>query len=216
MRATDSTRGRFLTRLLRGPRTVAELADEFEMSTSAARQHLTRLERDGNVERSGFKHTITRPAALFHITADGANLFPSACAPVLQALMDEIETDYGEFAAGTLQNVGASLARSRQKRRIPADASTEERIDIGLALLAELGWAIEVKRFSNGAVRVDGACCPLSGALTRHPELCGTISAMLEEITFLPVEVLCRRDGEYPICGFLIGAPTEAPTEAPR
>lgn len=207
MPATDrflaSTRGQILTRLLREQLTVAEIAEDFGISASAARQHVDGLERDGYVERFRLKHTASKPAALYRTTPEGEALFPKAYEPVLEALVEEIEEEHGEDAIGVLQNVGARLAR---KHPPPSDATTEERVDIALGLLTGLGAVLEVNRFSDGTVRVEGSGCPLSGVVRNHPDLCGMIAAMLEEIIVLPVEECCRNDSDNPSCRFLIGA----------
>jgi len=210
MPATDrflaSTRGRILIRLLREQLTVAEIAGDFGISASAARQHVDGLERDGYVERFRLKHTASKPAAMYRATLEGEALFPKAYEPVLRALMDEIEGEFGEETVGLLQNVGARLARKHAGRRTSTDPTTEERIEIALDLLTELGAVLEVEHLSSGAIRVEGSGCPLSGAVREHPDLCGMIAAMLEEITFLPVEQCCRNDDERPSCRFVIGA----------
>jgi len=198
-----STRGQILTRLLREQRTVAELADDFGISVSAARQHVTGLERDGYVERFRVKHTASRPAALYRATPEGEALFPKAYEPVLGALVEEVEEEFGEDAIGLLHNVGARLAR---KHPPPADSTAEERVDVALDLLTELGAVLEAKRCSDGVVRVEGSGCPLGGVVKHHPDLCGMIAAMLEEIIVLPVEECCRNDSETPSCRFVIGA----------
>ena len=210
MPATDrfltSTRGKILARLLREPLTVADLAAEEGISVNAARTHVNGLERDGYVERFRLKHTASKPAAMYRATPEGEALFPKAYEPVLRALMDEIEGELGPESVGVLQNVGARLARKHAGRRTSANPTTEERIEIALDLLTELGAVLEVKHLSSGAIRVEGSGCPLSGAVREHPDLCGMIAAMLEEITFLPVEQCCRNDDERPSCRFLIGA----------
>jgi len=207
MPATDrflaSTRGQILTRLLREQLTVAEIAAQFGISVNAARNHVNGLERDGYVERFRVKHTASKPAALYRTTPEGEALFPKAYGPVLGALVEEVEEEFGEDAIGVLQNVGARLAR---KHPPPPDATTEERVDIALALLTELGAVLEVNRFSDGVVRVEGSGCPLSDVVREHPDLCGMISAMLEEIIVLPVEECCRNDTDTPSCRFVIGA----------
>ena len=149
------------------------------------------------------RHTASKPAALYRTTPEGEALFPKAYEPVLGALVEEVEEEFGEDAIGVLQNVGARLAR---KHPPPSDATTEERIDIALDLLTELGAVLEVNRFSDGVVRVEGSGCPLSGVVRDHPDLCGMIAAMLEEIIVLPVEECCRNDSDAPSCRFVIGA----------
>lgn len=211
MPATDrfltSTRGKILARLLREPLTVTDLAAEEGISVNAARTHVNGLERDGYVERFRLKHTASRPAAMYRATPEGEVLFPKAYEPVLRALMDEIEGEFGPASAGVLENVGARLARKYAGGRTSADTTAEERIGIALDLLTELGAVLDVERLTGGAIRVEGSGCPLSGAVREHPDLCGMIAAILGEITVLPVEQCCRNDDERPSCRFVISAP---------
>lgn len=208
MAATDrflaSTRGRILTRLLRGPRTVADLAEEFGISTNAARRHFSELERDGYIERDRVKDTVTRPAAAYAVTPAGQALFPKAYAPVLEAVTEELADEFGaDEVPDFLLNVGLRLG---QKHAPPADATPEERIEFAIALLTDLGAVLDVGRSSTGAVLLEGNGCPLSGLVREHPEFCAMLGAMLEEITVLPVEPCCRNDTANPSCRFLIGA----------
>jgi len=199
-----STRGRMLARLLRDPMTVAELAEAFDVSNNAARQHLTALERDGYVERHRQRSTAGKPAGMYRVTPAGQALFPRAYEPVLEAFADEIAEELGrEDADAFLHNVGLRLADLRPQ---PADATTEERIDGAIELLTELGAILDVQRFSDGAVRLDGSGCPLSGVVKGHPELCRMLATMLESLTVQPVKVLCQNEAEIPSCRFLIGA----------
>lgn len=200
----DSTRGRILARLLREPRTVAQLGEEMEISSNAARQHVTALERDGYVERYRQQPTRGKPAGMYRVTAEGQALFPKAYGAVLEAFADELHEEYGDHEAELfVQKLGFRLADRVPK---PEDATPEERIDQAVGLLTELGAILDVRRFSTGSVRLEGKGCPLSGLVGRHPEFCGMIGTMIEDLTFLPVKVLCDNDAETPSCRFLVDA----------
>jgi len=200
----DSTRGRLLAHLLREPRTVAQLAETLEISTNAARQHVTALERDGYVERYRQKPTRGKPAGIYRVTAEGQALFPKAYGPVLEALAEELHEELDDRdAEAFIHKVGFRLA-DRVAR--PEEATPEERIEQAIDLLKDLGAVLDVLRFSDGAVRLDGNGCPLSGVVGRHPEFCGMLGTMIEDLTFLPVKVLCDNGAETPSCRFLVGA----------
>lgn len=199
-----STRGRILTRLLREPATVAELAEAFGISPNAARQHVTGLERDGYVERFRTRPTTSKPAAVYRPTPEGQALFPKAYAPVLEAVVAEYAEAHGgeRGMAAFLQDVGHRLGRLHEP---PKDATREERIDAAVALLADLGGVLEVGEADDGVVWLDGHGCPLSGVVKRHPEFCTMIAVMLREMIALPVEQCCRNEERNPSCRFAIG-----------
>ncbi|HEM46096.1 MAG TPA: ArsR family transcriptional regulator [Alphaproteobacteria bacterium] len=200
-----STRGRILTRLLREPATVAELAEAFGISANAARQHVTGLERDGYVERFRTRPTTSRPAAVYRPTPEGEALFPKGYAPVLDAVVAEYAEAHGgerEMAA-FLRDVGHRLGRAHGP---PEDATREERIDAAVALLADLGGVIEVGEGEGGVVWLDGHGCPLSAVVKHHPEFCAMVAVMLEEMIALPVEQCCRNEERNPSCRFAVGA----------
>ena len=213
MTATDrflaSTRGRILTYMLRSPATVAELADAFDISANAARQHLTALERDGYVERFRIKPTASKPAAVYRPTRAGQDLFPKAYGPVLGALAEQYVDDHGgqEEKGDFLLRVGHRLGQTYAP---PEEASTEERIDYAIELLTDLGSVLEVNRFSDGVVRLDGYGCPLSAVVRHHPEFCRMIAVMLEDIIVLPVKPCCDNEGDSPNCRLLVGQPDTA------
>lgn len=200
----DSTRGRMLARLLREPRTIAQLAEEMEISSNAARQHVTALERDGYVERYRQKPTGGKPAGVYRVTAEGQALFPKAYGVVLEAFTEELHEEYGDHDTELfIQKLGFRLA---DRVRKPEDATPEERIEQAVELLTDLGAILDVQRFSDDTVRLDGKGCPLSGLVGRHPQFCGMLATMIEDLTFLPVKVLCDNGAENPSCRFLIGA----------
>lgn len=200
-----STRGRILLRLLGKPGTVADLAAELEISGTAVRRHVTRLERDGHVEPFRVKPTGARPAAMFHVTPEGQALFPKAYEVVLRGLTEELKGEYGEDdALVVVENLGHRFA---QELALPNDATVEQRADAAIERLRDLGAILEVQRYTDGTVRLDGSGCPLSGLVGSHPEYCRMLATMIEDLTFLPVRIKCRIEAESPSCRFLIGAP---------
>lgn len=216
MSATDrflaSTRGRILARLMGDPGTVAELAEEFEISTSAVRQHLNGLERDGYVERYRIRHTVSRPAAMYRATPDGEALFPKAYEPVLGLVADQVVDELRPYVPEFFGNVGRRLASEHEP---PEHATREERVEAAVRVLTDLGALLETHDFGNGVYRLDGKGCPLSGVVREHPEFCDMIAVMLETMIVLPVQTCCRNDAESPSCRFLIGQETRAEPGSP-
>src|SRR4051795_11570127 len=86
-RFLTSTRGRIVTLLRRGPRTVNELAEALGLTDNAVRAHLATLERDELVEQAGCRPGSRKPNVVYHLTAGAGQLFPKPYGPVLRELL---------------------------------------------------------------------------------------------------------------------------------
>src|SRR5437899_13088388 len=83
-----STRGRIITLLRRGSRTVDELAQALSLTDNAVRTHLATLERDGLVRQRGARRGSGKPAYVYDLTPEAEQLFPKAYGPVLHELLE--------------------------------------------------------------------------------------------------------------------------------
>src|SRR6266581_7262549 len=86
----NSTRGRIVTLLRRGNKTVDELAQELELTDNAIRAHLATLERDGFVRQQGARRSASKPAYVYELGPAAEQLFHKAYEPVLQQLLAEV------------------------------------------------------------------------------------------------------------------------------
>src|SRR5688572_13837080 len=93
-RFLETTRGRVLAHLRRGPATVEELAAALDLTDNAIRAHLTTLDRDGLVRQTGVRRGpgAGKPAALYELAAEAETRFSRAYAPVLTALVEELSS----------------------------------------------------------------------------------------------------------------------------
>ena len=79
----DTTRGRIVTLLQKGPLTVDEIAAKLRLTTNAVRVQITGMERDGVVRRSGRRAGTTRPPNVYELTAEVEQLLSRAYIPLL-------------------------------------------------------------------------------------------------------------------------------------
>src|SRR5438552_10682885 len=86
-RFSNTTRGRLVALLRRGPHTADELTKALGVSDSAIRVHLTSLERDGLVQRNGLRRGASKPAYAYELTPEAERLFPKAYERVLNRLL---------------------------------------------------------------------------------------------------------------------------------
>jgi predicted ArsR family transcriptional regulator len=201
----DTSRGRVLARLRRGPATVEELAHALGLTDNAIRAHLTPLERDGLVRQTGTRRGpgAGKPAAVYELAAEAEERFSRAYAPVLTALLEELSARLPSAETeAIMRRAGSRLAGVSPTR----SAGVEQRVREAAALLNELGGDVAIERDGDG-LRIRGSGCPLSATVARRPEACRAVQGLLAEVTGAPV-VLCCDQGPKPRCCFTV--PTAA------
>lgn len=200
-RFLETTRGRVLAHLRRGPATVDELARALDLTDNAIRAHLTTLDRDGLVRQTGLRRGpgAGKPAALYELAADAEMRFSRAYAPVLTALLEELgrRMPIAETEAA-LRDAGGRLAAASA----PRSTSLEDRLRDAAALLNELGGDVTLEPGPDG-IRIRGNGCPLSATVARRPEACRAVQGLLAEVIGVPV-VQCCEQGPRPRCCFTV------------
>jgi predicted ArsR family transcriptional regulator len=198
-----TTRGRIVTLLRGGERSVEQLAAELGLTDNAVRAHLAALQREQIVQAIGVRRDggVGKPPSLFAIAPEAQPLFSRAYAPVLTALLAEMRAlETPDALRRLLKRVGRRLApRSR------ARGSLDARVRAASKLLNELGGSTEVVRETDGFV-IRGHGCPLSEAVASCPETCSAVEQLLTEVAGTRVVESCDRDGP-PNCQFRVPAP---------
>jgi len=202
-RFLETTRGQILALLRREARTVEDLAAALELSDNAVRNHLSTLERDLLVRQSGVRRTpgAGKPALLYELHPDAEPLFSRAYPPVLTTMVDAVVGALPPDQANRLlRDVGRRLADQMGGR---AAGSLDNRVRTAAAVLVALGGDVDVKR-APGEMQICGSGCPLSAAVTKRPELCQAVEALVGEVTGAKTEMRCEH-GDRPRCCFAIG-----------
>ena len=197
----ETTRGRVLAHLRRGPATVEELASALDLTDNAIRAHLTTLDRDGLIRQTGVRRGpgAGKPAAVYELAAEAETRLSRAYAPVLTALLDELGAALpAPEAEALIRKAGSRLGAAAPARA----AALEERVGEAAALLNELGGDVTIER-EPGGMRLRGSGCPLAAAVSRHPEACRALQGLLAEFTGTPVVLCCEREPR-PRCCFLV------------
>lgn len=200
MRFLQTTRGKIVTALRRGARTVEDLARSLGLTDNAVRAHLSTLERDGLVRAEGVRRGpgAGKPATLYEVPRDVEPLFSRAYAPVLGALLDELAEELSaERRVNVMRAVGRRLAAGLGR---PTGEPPEARAQAAVALLNALGGDAQLEEHEDKLV-IRGAGCPLSAATSRRPEVCRAVEALLTEVVGSPVRECCAH-GDRPRCCF--------------
>ena len=198
----EGTRGKVVTLLRRGGRTVEELAQELGLTDNGVRAHLATLERDGIVRQRGSVRRGSgggKPAYVYELMPEAEGLFPKAYEPVLQQLLDVLARQLGpEESEALLSSVGRHIAEGQP---VPADG-VHARLEAAVGVFNELGGLAELEE-CDGSFVIRGYSCPLAAVAPGHPEVCRMAETLLSELADVPVYEHCDR-GERPHCCFEI------------
>ncbi|MDQ3965905.1 MAG: helix-turn-helix domain-containing protein [Actinomycetota bacterium] len=203
----ESTRGKVVTLLRRGARTVEELAQELGLTDNGVRVHLATLERDGIVRQRGSKRHGSgggKPAYIYELTPEAEELFPKAYEPVLSELLDVLAVQLGpQESEALLRSVGRRIAEGQT---VPAN-EVRGRLKAAVGVLNELGGLAELEE-RNGTLVIRGYSCPLAAVVPNHPEVCRMNETLLTELAGVPIYEHCDR-GERPRCCFEVTLPND-------
>src|SRR5438874_3330903 len=83
----DTTRGRIVALLQKGPLAVDDIAAALQLTRNAVRSHITSMERDGVVQRVGRRPGTTRPFQTYELTPETDHLLSRAYIPLLGQLI---------------------------------------------------------------------------------------------------------------------------------
>ncbi len=210
----ESTRGRVVPVPRRGARTVEELAREMRLTDNATRSHLTTLERDGLVRQRGVRRGpgAGKPADIYELHPAALSLFSRALAPVLRAVLDELDGRMTPIEArDAMLGVGRRLAPAFAAAARGLDNETDERPDharraqVALAVLAELGGVGDVEPHDTHSTVRGCGDCPLGSVVSTNPGLCRVVESLLSAVSGAEARPVCSH-GERPSCAFDVRA----------
>jgi DeoR family transcriptional regulator, suf operon transcriptional repressor len=200
----DTSRGRIVTLLQRGPLTVDELASRLAVSPSGVRAQIVAMERDGVVRRVGRKPGATRPFRLFQLTPEVEQQLSRAYIPLLTQLVDVFAQDLkGDHLVALLRETGRQLAGTLSSGRAPGKLRARVHA-VSQLLNDQLGAVTHVEE--NGHFTIRGEGCPLAALTGKHPAVCGALESLVERLVGASVHECCER-AERPRCCFEISIP---------
>jgi len=197
----DSTRGRIVTLLRGGTKTVNDLTGELGLTDNAVRAHLLSLERDGLIRQSGLQPGHRKPHFAYELTPEAEHLFPKAYDTLLNQLITVLKDRFGpEDLDQMLREVGRAIAAPNATRR----GSLEERVGKALHVLEALGGSATMEK-DGKQFAIRSGSCPLAEAVSAHPEVCKLTEALVAKIVGTPVREQCDRE-KFPRCRFEISS----------
>jgi len=197
----DTSRGRIVSLLQRGPLTADDIASKLELSASGVRTQITAMERDGVVRRRGSRAGATRPSRVFELTPEVEQLLSQAYIPLLTQLVDVFAETLPERQVDALmRQVGEKLARQVSGARLSGSLRARV-VRASEVLNNDLGAVTRVEE--NGRYVIRGEGCPLSALTGKHPAVCRAMESLVKELVGAPVHECCERS-QRPRCCFAI------------
>jgi predicted ArsR family transcriptional regulator len=194
-RLKEGTSGRVLELLRRSPKTIDELAVALEITRTAVRAQVARLEHDGLVEQRGSRRGASKPSRVYGPTAEAELLFSKANVPILTQLLHVLAGRLGpaEFDA-VMHEVGRGLVDGQTVR-----GQLRNRVQRASVLLNDLGGLTEVEEIEGGyLIRSHG--CPLAAATAGHPEVCNALESLVSEFVGSRTIKCCHRYDRMRCC----------------
>ena len=193
------SRGRIVSLLAAGRRTVEDLAGTLGITKNAVRAQLALLEREGLVEAQGEVKGSRRPAVLYGVR-EGADVhfskaYPLVLSRLVRALSERMQPSQIETV---MRDVGRGIAETAPRQ----EGTARERVDGAVKFLSSLGSLAEVSE-ERGRLVIKGHGCPISMAVDADVRSCKAMETLIAHLTGLPVTERCVH-GTRPSCRFEI------------
>lgn len=185
----ERTKTRLLELLKRhGPQTAQDLAGRLQITSPAARRHLTDLQAQGlvqaQVEKPGGRG---RPQHVFGLTEHAEErTFPRTYASLCLDVLESVSELYGRDAADQVLQARSDRLETLLRELLPPEMPLAEKLRHLTGVLTELGFAPHLEREGEHWVLVQGNCPNLQVA--RHFKvMCGAELAMYAKLLGVPV-----------------------------
>ncbi|HDS44711.1 MAG TPA: ArsR family transcriptional regulator [Methanomicrobia archaeon] len=179
---------------------VDELSSQLGISSTAVRQHLAILERDGLVARTPVHKKVGRPKLFYSLSSEGEEYFPKAYYQVLTRIIADILAREGpEDVQALMGRLGAQHA-AKFKERVGHDGNVHELMNV----LNELGCCAELARENGHTILKEYNCLLYKVAMEFGDIICTFNAKFIETLLDTPVTMRdCIARGDR-YCSFVI------------
>jgi len=165
-----------------GSASVKDLESGMGVTTTAVREQVAHLLREGFLQATRVRGDIGRPFYVYSLTAKAQDLFPKDYATLARLLLEETLTMHGqEGLRALLNNVSRRMA---QKLHDSTQVSELSQKLLGLvASLGETGMDVSmVSVESSGGYILKAHSCPYFDVARSHREICEMEQEMMAEL----------------------------------
>jgi len=154
-----------------GAVTAKQLANDLNMTTMGARQHLQGLEDDGTLAFHDVKVKVGRPTRHWSLTKKGHAQFADRHSELSVQVIDAVESIFGPEGLAQVAAKRESQTLAQYQQALADCNSLEEKLEALTKLREQEGYMAELIKNEQGFLLVENHC-PICKAATRCPNLC--------------------------------------------
>ena len=153
--------------------TLEELASHLEITKSAAKEHIVKVESMGLLTFKDSKGSIGRPKRRYLLSPEGHDAFPKQYSWLSNVLLELLAEDMGQETVSKLMTSLADKVSHSFEAKFKAAKNTAELLSLITGALNELGYRASLKQsdLRKGAV-IEATNCVYHAVAKKHPELC--------------------------------------------
>jgi predicted ArsR family transcriptional regulator len=207
MRSLHVNQKKILDYLLEHPEgsTLDELSSHLEITKTAVKDHLIKIENLGYLSFIDSKGSVGRPRRRYLLSQDGHDAFPKQYSWFSNVLLELLAQDLGKDGVTRLmEDLANKVAQSLESKFKTAKSPAELLTQI-TKTLNELGYRAALKQSDlRKAVVIEATNCVYHSVAKEHPELCGFDVRFIEKASGMDVtlESCIARGGS--VCRFCL------------
>ncbi|WP_282177089.1 helix-turn-helix transcriptional regulator [Vibrio nereis] len=154
-----------------GAVTAKKLADELNMTTMGARQHLQGLECDGLLSFQDLKIKVGRPTRHWSLTSKGHAQFSDRHGELTVQVIEAIEDVFGVEGLQKVADEREAKTYALYSLELDKCLSIEEKLTCLVQLRRQEGYMAALEKHEGQYIFIENHC-PICKAATRCPALC--------------------------------------------
>lgn len=190
MRGLHEKQRKILEFLLEHPNgsTLEELAAHLEITKTAAKEHVIKIESLGYLSYRDTKGLIGRPKRRYLLTSEGHEAFPRQYAWLSNEILELMVETCGSGGAGKNMRALANKVAASMENRFDKSVSAPKLLAEITRALNELGYRAVLRQsdLRKGAV-IEATNCVYHSVAKKHPELCQFDTHFIEKASGMNV-----------------------------
>jgi predicted ArsR family transcriptional regulator len=184
--------------------TLEDLASHLEITKTAAKEHILKIESHGLLTFTDTKGSVGRPRRRYLLSEEGHDAFPKQYSWLSSVLLELLAQDLGGKAVSKLmKSLADRVAKSMEAKFKNATSSADLLTKIN-SVMNELGYRTTLKQSDvrKGAI-LEATNCVYHSVAKQHPELCSFDVQFLENVSGLKVNLencIARGDSVCRFC----------------
>ncbi len=179
---SGSTRRMIMTLLkMKGPLTIAALAEELGITEMGVRRHVLQLEQESLAKTKVVRQAMGRPLHVYSLTERAEDHFPKSYHNLALELLRELDHGSGQEAVNVLFE-GRRKRMLAQYAPMMENRNLEERVAELSSIQNAGGYMAEWSQEEDGSYVMQEYNCPIRQVATQYRKACQCEQALFEEL----------------------------------